>query len=215
MSSLNKEKDSRKYIDISGPLYVIISDWALSRIHDFICQYGDSSDIGPIRIDYKNGVETNRTFVVLKPYIFDALWQAGYSNPNNRDEFYISKYRMIDTFKLDRRSLKIPLPASLRMTGTVISNIIKEKLDTLVKFNVLASDDFNIRMVLADRARDIPPRFAYINFTEKATVEQILACHIIMHQTKWSEDSDVRVECKFMYKVENNPSTYLKEGLHI
>lgn len=176
-------------------VYVIYSSWSLAKIRHFLTTNLTNPKIGPLRIDYKNGKETNRTVAVLDDANFQELKEKGYTVYSKTAEFRIMPYVVKDiglvTPGPDKRYsyyIRFPMGAT---DATVIENELREKLDELSEFGFFPKGSYTVRTPLVSREAGTPRNFCLVNFQDSVSRTSIIAGRIVLHQSHWRDHPDL------------------------
>ena len=209
------DSNERKSHETVHPLYVIYSRWSFSNIMGLLSRYTSNpdSDIGSLKVDYdSNGADTNRSFVLLTDNVVAGLTDDNFDKPN-RLGLSFSKYRIRDDFKLDNRSLCVPIPRDLKLSGTEVKSLVEDKLKEAIRFGVISSSEFKVNVPLHSREADIPKNACYIGFSDSISDETINVIRALLHNTYWETESDEPFifNCHFARNTSSNRSQEPKE----
>jgi len=190
------------------PVFLVHSNWSLKRISDFLKGFGNGN-VGSMHVDRdRNGDETNRTICLVDESVYAAMVRGGYSK--NRD-FSIDRYALRPNCYPSRKhaySFYVPLPRSFKLTETDCRQQLEGKLNELVNFGILGSDDFTVRIPQdkdGEQKEEIKP-FCFITFKKNVDHDTIAIVKVVLDNTWWySSDSTMNRELMRCYWGRRRP----------
>lgn len=195
------DNDNRSLHETVHPFYVIYSRWSLRSIEDFLTSHSAASDKACMRVDYKleetGMTDTNRTFILMKESLVKGLKDNKYHLPG-RKGFFFSKFKIRDDFKIDHRSLCIPIPVNLGLTGSEIKNYIETRMLPFIEFGVVTPTDYTVIVPMLSREADTPKKACYINFEKGVSNDSMIVVRTLLNYTKWETSvNDCNLMCFF------------------
>lgn len=198
---------------IFSNLYVVYCGWNVHRIRDFLEHEVSNPHVGPIRIDYKNGRETNRTIVVMAEENYQELKAKGYSNYSKTADFRIMPYVVKDIGLVapgaDKRySYYIRFPVTATDPESIRQDVVN-KLDSLADFGFFARDSYVVRTPLLSREQNVPRNFCLVTFSDSTSKNSIIAGRIVLHQSHWRDHSEL-MKCFWTINFAPRRGTYVR-----
>lgn len=176
-------------------LYIIYSRRSIQDITSHLLQHGSEDDIGPSRIVFYKGNETNRTMIVLSPALYEQV------KDNRNHDFSIVPYQLRDYDKApnNERSLFLPLPKELKQSEC--RQILMGLLDTMARFGFFKEGDYKVNIPLYTRTSDAHKGLAFIHFEKEVPQDSIAYAKAFLHGYEnikcfWSTREKKRVKKK-------------------
>lgn len=214
---IKKEKWSIEEEDslINGyGLYLVYSNWTLKDIKLFIENFIPKEEqnmkdkyIGPIRIDYIRGLESERTLCLLHISIYEALLKEGFDKKVFTYDFRVQKYEIRDNNKPGEgfsSNLYIPLPTALNRDDC--KNDLASKLRNLELYNILLPGSYRITLPVISRRTGESTGSAFIEFTTEVELKNRAITRLILNDTDWEIKGTMRkyrVKCLWARDREN------------
>ena len=172
--------------------YVIFSTWSLMNIEKHLTSMRSrNSYVGPLKIEYgRDHRESDRTVLFMSPDMYQAIKNRNYNG------FGVEKYKVRSEINLERKSLCIPIPKNLGMTGTEIRKIIERFLVPLFRLEHLRPQDVVVTVPITSRETDMPKGVAYINFEDHVSNELIAVLSRSIVDSRWGT-ADYYMICHF------------------
>jgi hypothetical protein len=160
-------------------LYIIYSKRSLEDIHSFLLSYGTLDQIGPARIMYYRGKETDRTVILLSPEVYDKLVEDGYGH-RNRD-LYIVPYQLrdYDRPKNGERSLFFSLPKDKK--GSECRAYIGYALAIATSLGAIPKDGYKLSIPLYTRTSDVHKGLGFLHFDTEVPIDNICYLKAFLH----------------------------------
>lgn len=185
-------------------LYYVYSKWSLKGILTHIRKcfpsYNDddfNALIGPIRIDYYRGGETDRTLCLFNDIIYEGLAKEGFTQKLCNYDFRIQPYEIRDKNLPGQgysSNLYIPLPSSLN-TDHCREDLVK-KLKVLETFSII-NKNYKLTFPLTSRKTGRLTGSAFIEFDSSIDIHKRAIVLLVLHDTDWNvpNSQDYRVKC--------------------
>jgi hypothetical protein len=199
------------------PVYIVKSSWSLVNIRDFLAvQFGASlEDIYHIKIDRKQGQETNRTIIMMNPKIYDDAISQKYRNKVAGIDFMITEY-VLREYNYPKEgysnNLYIPLRDDINVTDA--NESLCEFFENCVKAGLISSTDYRIDIPLKSRETGQHAGAAYIVFGHKIDIETIAMIRVLLndthiyHESETGELERILINCYWARQVKG------KKGKH-
>ena len=203
--------DNLHYIsDSDYGIYIIYSNWALPDVRKFISNIisGDDSSqscsddilIGPMRISYIKGEESEKTIAILHSSVYDRLVREGFDKKLFTYDFRIQPYEIRENNKPDpgySSNLYIPLPTALDKNDC--QQDILSKLQLLEKFNIIPHNSFKVTLPVISRRTGESTRSAFIEFSPDVPINNRAVVRLILNDSDWTTSRptkrNYRVKC--------------------
>lgn len=185
-----------------SPVCMIYSEMDLATIEEVFnqnCQDG-SCHYGALRVvraraESGEWYQTNRTIALVDQTLFDALVNEGlYKSPRSKGrqniDFRIVPYEIRDNnlpkdgFKKD---LFIRLPTSVGVSVQEVEEIVHDKMSQLVKFGVVDSSQYGIKIPLKNKDRNSGEAYdsCFLTFSESVTPQTAALVKAVIDDTYW------------------------------
>ena len=160
-------------------LYIVYSKRSLDDIHNFLLSYGSEEEIGPSRIMYYQGKETDRTAILLSPTVYSKLVEDGYGRRGG--DFNIVPYQLrdYDLPKEGQRSLFFPLPKDWK--GSECRSCIGDLVDTAARLGLFEVGKYKLNIPLYTRTSDVHKGVAFLHFDKEVTTDSIAYLRAFLH----------------------------------
>lgn len=215
-SDATRNGPSRRDVPVKDyPVFLVHSNWSLKRINDFLKGFGNGN-IGSMHVDRdRNGEETNRTICLVDESVYAAMTKGGYTR--NRD-FSIDRYALRPNCYPSKKhaySFYVPLPRSFKLTEAECRQQLEGKLNELVAFGVLGSEDFVVRIPQdkdSEQNGDIKP-FCFVTFKRSVDHDTIAIVKVALDSSWWyPSDSTVNRELTRCYWGRRRPLPERSDG---
>lgn len=183
--------DSIKPVEIGEKegyqVYMLRSVETLVDIEKFLRQYG-ANDC-QLRVVYdRNGSDTNGTIALITHEIFEKLVKDGFDRPGHNRFIVVSPYELRDNCYPGEHhvnSLFVPIPSSLQSDHHYVRDAVNSKLNSLVKWGILADDSWQLVIPLGSRETGRTKGRCYVNFNPEVTLSQRALARVVITDTYW------------------------------
>jgi hypothetical protein len=127
---------------------------------------------------------------------------------NNR-EFSFARYRIQEGFTAPVKSLCVPIPKKLQISGTEAKENMMTQLRPFFRLNVFTEKDVKVVVPLESRESDIPKNAIYISFENSVSDEVIAAVRAMVNNVKWTKEgktTDAYMICHFTKDTRKEPA---------
>ena len=170
------------------PVFVIHSRWSLSKLGDFLGEYGD---VGFLRIVYdKDGNETDRNIAILPESSYKDLCDDGYNRRQYGKGFVIAPYTLRDNNfpgENHTNTFFIPVPDELCSEDDSVVATINDKLQHLSEWNIIPPDSWSVNVPLKSREKGGIRFGCFVSFKRDVPVECRAMARVLITDTYWSE----------------------------
>lgn len=177
---------------VGTELYIIHSKWSLTRIDKFTSQYGR---VGTLRIICDGDRETNRNLALLETDVYDKLVAKGYGERENKKGYQISVFNN-NALELPRkdcnRNLFIPVPEIFRNDDFKVIEIITEKLEYFVEWDMLPNECWNIEVLYKSREKGEISKGCFVIFDDDLPLTTIARARLLMTGIYWPEHDSAK-----------------------
>jgi hypothetical protein len=180
------------------PLFLIYSKLTLLSLYEILEEFTDEIGMMTIMHD-REGKETNRTVVVLRPKVYDEIVAQGKNKRPYDLDFTIVPYE-IRKHNLPNEHQKpvlfIPFPKKIKLSEVTIHNIIAEKLKSLVSFGVIPDKSWRInapgkRSDFGGQSKS----FCFVTFNREVSKEQIAIVKVVLDGSEITDESNEKFRC--------------------
>lgn len=201
--------DNRNFTDsIVGEygLYLIYSKWLLEDIIEFMKEKflkKEEKDeyekyIGPIRIDYIHGSQSERTLCLLHESLYKKIIKEGFFRKLFPYDFRIQPYEIRDNNKPGpgfSSNLYIPLPTILNRAEC--KKDLYSKLKVIESFGIIKPQSYRVTLPLLCRKTEKYTGSAFIEFSNDIPLKNRSITRLIMNDTDWNIEpkNEYRVKC--------------------
>lgn len=177
------------------PVYIIYSTRPISNIATFLSKFAkQASDIGRLRVDYSRGEASDRTIVMMAPYIFDALKAKGYmwtekdkkGKTFDYNDFKIKQYVLgikNRPTKRAERNIKFHLPKQINVDQ--VKEQLGQFIESLVKFGILKEEECHAVIPVADREVGNHVEIGFLFFGEDVHINNISLTFVLLQNSDW------------------------------
>lgn len=186
-----------------SPICMVYSKMTLKDIEDLFTSVGGGDrNYGTMRIvrvkDPKGTwQDTNRTIVLISEVLYDQLIKMGYDKPVRSPDrpnldFRIVPYGVRES-NLPKEGLKkdlfIRIPKESNFTADDVRKTILDKLQPLVKLNIMAVDDYRVNIPLRNMNREtgLVTGSCFLSFSPSVTSTQAAQVKAVIDDTYWPD----------------------------
>lgn len=184
------------------PVCLIYSLLPIPEIKEILGKYrGEYSSLRIFKHKNRNKewVDSNRTIILISQELFENLIKAGLHkpirDPSRPDwDFRIVPYEVRDK-NLPRANAKkdffIPIPGELGLTIRNVENIINDKMEPLINFNVIGKEQFSVKIPQRSRSRTSGKIHGscFLTFNDEVSEKTAALVKAVIDDTYWGESS--------------------------
>ncbi len=180
-------------------IYVVFSSHNLKVIQEWLKKYVPKNEkisdhIGPMRLVFIKGADTDRTLCVFSAAVYAAIESQGLTI---KDE-WTKEYRVLKghirkglPFESKQRHLYVKAPECL--TITQVEEQLQQKLKEMARFGVIPEDQFTIKIPFESRSSEQHVGRAFFCWRPEVSIKKIAVARMVLQDSPW-DFSSVDVE---------------------
>ena len=211
-----RKRSDKPKVEENRQVYVIHSRSPLSVVIDEIKQHipedliqNQTNLIGPCRIVFSRGQETDRTICVFNCKIFEEMKKKGLSANRMWSDFKVVPFRLRDSImpQAGQRHLFMILPSQLTITD--VRKQLVNSLKILSDFGIVKPNSYEILIPFKSRESDDHVGKCFIIWSNGISGRDIAITRIVLHDSRWVDSEGYPIEgrqglkCCFWARISN------------
>ena len=168
------------------PIYIIYSSWSICKMKDFLDNILPDN-VGLLKIVYDTiGNETNKTIVLMSNELYDKLLELGYGTYRYGIDFIIKRYKLGNyILPGENKSNNLFIPTIHKTTELFITTVLTNKLELLVKYNIIPPQSWRIKCPLNSRENGFIKLGCFIFFKPEISDYNIGVVKFLLQNLRW------------------------------
>ena len=173
-------------------IYIVFSSHNLKVIQEWLKKYVPKNEkisdhIGPMRLVFTKGADTDRTLCVFSAAVYAAIERQGLTIKDEwTKEYRVTKGHIRKGLPFENKQRHLYVKAPECLTITQVEEQLQQKLKEMARFGIIPEDQFTIKIPFESRSSEQHVGKAFICWRPEVNIRKIAAARMVLQDSLWN-----------------------------